>query len=190
MDRADVEVAQRLLVDQGRIGEALGREMPLVGAEERRELGRLGRDLEDAGCEVGGRDARHAELPQRAPQGVAHAGLLGEGAEVPRRRRGQVEEQPGDQRRPEAVGHRVDPLLHQERRRHLEGQLERRREAQARPARALAREALAEGVAEGVAGDEDPLRTGPVLPAQLVELGNEGVHYGGYAGTGVVERPG
>jgi len=82
-------------------------------------------------------------------------------------------------RRPHLVGRRLDAALHQKGRSHLERAVERRHEAQVGPGSAAEDQALAEGVAEGVGGDDDPLRAGAVGAAEVGELEEEGVHVGG-----------
>jgi hypothetical protein len=104
--------------------------------------------------------------------------MLGRPAEVARHARRQLEQQPHDQRRPHLVRRRLDPPLDQEGRGHLEREVERGREAQVSPGGAAEHQAFAEGVAQGVGGDDDPLRAGAVGAAEVGELGEEGGHVG------------
>ncbi|MBI3105816.1 MAG: hypothetical protein HYY95_09645 [Candidatus Rokubacteria bacterium] len=173
---ADIGMPERFAVHAGGVGEMLGGEVSLVCHEQRDQLGVLGGAPEGARWEVGRAEARHPKLADHPPQRLGHLRLLGQVAEVGRHRARQLEQEPHDRRRPDAVRRRVDPALDQEGRRHRQRQIERRREAQVRPARALERQPLAERVPERMRRHEHPLRAGALGAAEISELGQEGVH--------------
>jgi hypothetical protein len=127
--RADVEAAERLLVDAGGVGEARGRELAFVGGEERAQLGVFGGAREGLGLEVRRGEPGHAQLADRGPQHLGHPRLLGQRPEVRGDRPREVEKEPRDQRRPQPVGGGLDARLDEEGRGHPEGQLERRRDS-------------------------------------------------------------
>ena len=176
LDRADVQVEQRLVVDEGPVGEPALRQVPLVAGEQRPQLRVLALAREGLARQGRRGDAGHAQLGDRGPERVRHLRLLRQVAEVDRHDGRQLEQEPHDQGGPDTVGRGIDAALHQEGRGHRQGQVERRGEAHVGPADAHEREPLAQRVSEGVGGHDHPLGPGELRAAELGELGEERAH--------------
>ncbi len=172
-ERREIEVPEGLVVDRGGIGQAMGSQVGLVGRQEGHQLGLLCGTGKRSPLEVRRPKAGQAEFPNRRPQGIRHLRVLGQRAEVAGDAVGQLEQQPHDERRAQDVRGGVDLPFDQEGGGHLQGKIQRRQKAQVRPVRALQRQPLAQGMADRVRWDEDPLGHRSVTPAQLRELSQE-----------------
>ena len=152
--------------------------MCLEGRKERDQFGMFVSVLKPVGCKVARSDPGESQLTNGGPQRRAHLRMQREVPEVCRDVIRQFAEEAHDQRRAGVVRCRVDAALSETRASELEGQVERRLEAEIRPVGSLKDKTIADGVPKGMGGDDDPLRAGWTVLAKLGELSDEGVGQG------------
>jgi hypothetical protein len=99
-----------------------------------------------------------------------------EGSKVRRLLLVERQQQSHDQRGAEPFLRRIDAALHQERRAHRRGDVERRDELQVRPVGAAEHEAIAQGAPDRVRRDEHPLRARRLRGTEAPELIDERAH--------------
>jgi hypothetical protein len=120
-------------------------------------------------------DARHAQLAEREPQRHGHLRLLGQRPEVGRPFR-QLEQEPHDERRTEALLRWIDSAFDEKGRAHPECDVERRHKAQVGPVGPFAGEPVPDRAARGVRRHEHPLGARRMRAAEVTQVGDEGIH--------------
>ena len=180
--RSDGTLAQMLQCfgEHGRrISDLVTDQVPLVGLDERNELGAFVGVREGPCGERAGTQPGHSELAQRRPERRDHLllqGLSVDATKVARRPVRQVQQQAHDECRPDVFCDRIDAAIDQEGCGRLEREIERCLEPQVDPARAFQGEAIAERMPERVARHDHPLGRGRMIAAKRRELVEEGGH--------------